>query len=210
MPFDIESFARLRPRLYHLTARTNAQRILRDKVIHPASDLFLQSHRRDLLAQRRKSSINVEVGNEQVHVRDQAPLHEGNTALQDGWSFSDLVSYLNQHVFFWPGDQDGPITYGRNHFARYASEDAVVLVFDSMELLTVNGFDAAAFSKCNSGSPRYNKGRPGSRGRDTFLPAASYAGTPGTVAEVVFRRNVSLKGLEIHSGPVARFVSEAS
>ena len=67
---------------------------------------------------RRPQPVRLDLGGRIVEVRDQAPLHKGNLHFDEGWSMARLVEYLNGHVFFWPGGADGPIDYGRRHWAR--------------------------------------------------------------------------------------------
>ena len=123
-------------------------------------------------------------------LRDQAPLREGNAALDGGWTFADLVEDLNGRVFFWPGTERRPIPDGQRHFERYADESIAVLMVDTTALFAANG--GATFCRYNSGSPRWSGGRPSPRGPGTFVAAADAPFTAGQVVEVTFRNTVVL------------------
>lgn len=198
MPLTPAALTRLRPTLFHLTARANLPIIERTRRLRPAVDIFAAAGTPHLSRTRRPRSVVVDCEGQAIHVRDQAPLYEKNCGLAEGWVFADLVRHLNEHVFFWPGG-DKPITQGLNHFGRYKGEDAVVLVLPTEQVFAANA--APRFSACNSGSPRHKPvngvGVPGPRGPDTFRLADDFDGTPGKVVEVVFRGPVSLEGVEM-------------
>ncbi|MFI4915863.1 MAG: DUF7002 family protein [Phycisphaerales bacterium JB060] len=207
MQFMLADYLRLRPTLFHLTARANLPLIERTRRLRPAVDIFAAAGMGHLSRTRRAESVVVECGGQAIHVRDQAPLFEKNCGLAEGWTFADLVQHLNEHVFFWPGG-DKPIQQGLNHFGRYAKDDCVVLVLPTEQVFTAN--PEPRFSACNSGSPRHKavngKGVPGPRGPDTFRLAHDFDGTPGKVVEVVFRGPVSLEGVEMRVEEPGAFV----
>ncbi|CAG1010985.1 hypothetical protein PHYC_03975 [Phycisphaerales bacterium] len=196
MPLASVRFASLRPFLYHLTARRNLDRILAGpRLLAPTMDLLKAAGRLELLRQRRRAHVPIVIGGQTVVVRDQAPLHAGNIAFQDGFALEDLVEMLNLLVYFWPGAEDGPIIYGSRHFQRYQDEDAVVLKIPLLSLREANPLLCPQFSSCNSGSPRCNPVRgKAPRGPRTFLPASSFEGTASDVVEVVFAQAVLLPG----------------
>jgi len=103
MPFTLDRFSKLRPCLFHLTATVNVSRIVRDGLLCPASATLKDGGRTELLRERRAEGVEICVGTETVHLRDQRPLHGGNMALQGGWSLEDVIQELNHRVFFWPG-----------------------------------------------------------------------------------------------------------
>jgi hypothetical protein len=206
MPFELASIIRLRPRLYHLTATANANRIRSNQRIDSASRLFQQAGLQGETAQRRPSGKWIQCDGDAVHIRDQAPLHRGNIELQDGWDFERLVTHLNNHVFFWPGGVDGPIVYGIRHFQRYASDDAVVLVLNTREVLEANPFSGPFFCQYNSGSPRCSGGQRSPRGPKTFQSSQTFPHSPGQVIEVTFRDTVSLRGCEVIQRRTADFL----
>ena len=66
-----------------------------------AATLLRLGGRADLVRKRRatRTGRTVRVDNEEVHVRDQAPLHRGNMVLLGGWGFEDFIEHLNSFVF---------------------------------------------------------------------------------------------------------------
>lgn len=192
MAFTHEQFCTLRPHLYHLTSRTNLARIQRERKLDSADSLFRLANRTELIGVQRREHQTIVIGDESVQIRDQAPLFAGNVAFTSRWSFEDLVTHLNGHVFFWPGNADGPIPSGVRHFERYRSEDPVVLVMNTSEVIAANASNPPRFSVYNSGSPRCTGGRKSPRGPETFLSAQKIDTTPGGVIEVTFYRGVNL------------------
>lgn len=197
MPLNLESFINLRPRLFHLTHRHNADRITKCLGLHAANHLFRRADQTSSSRIRRREGMWIECDGERVHVRDQSPLHRGNVLLDTNWSFEDLVEHLNDHVFFWPGDARGPISYGRRYFQRYSSNDAVVLTLDTREVFRTNSSPGPKFSKYNSGSPRCTRGRRSPRGAGTFVLAEAFRYRPSEVIEVVFPQAVDLRNCSI-------------
>jgi hypothetical protein len=191
-----DAFTQLRPFAYHLTARANLPAIKRARRIDPAASLFARANRPDLLRTRRRGMTAIAVGDEQVIIRDQDPLHPGSSALTEGFSFDDLVELLNSFVYFWPGTAKGPNDRGRSHFARYAkTEDAVVIRIPTASLFAANPTLTPHASAYNSGSPRCNPqagGRKSPRGPDTFLPFPAFSHTPSKVIELTFNAPVIL------------------
>lgn len=192
MGFDLTRFAEARPRLYHLTARANLDGILRTGRLEAARVLMERAGDMSMLRQRRREHYRLRVDGREVVLRDQKPLHRGNIAFEGGFGFEDVVEALNRRVFFWPGDEEGPIDYGRRHFGRYGGEDCVVLVVPTAALLEANPDVQAEFCRFNSGSPRCTGGRGAPRGPRTFLPAHECPFSPGAVKEVTFREFVRL------------------
>jgi hypothetical protein len=130
-----------------------------------------------------------------IWLRDQAPLHRGNIALESGFTFEDHILALNSRVYFWPGNDSGPIDYGRRHFERYRHEDVVVLVMPLVSTITVNPGVPPELSSCNSGSPRCNPHVPGNkalRGPSTFRTPDRFEGTASEVVEVTFAAAIRL------------------
>lgn len=193
---DIDKFIAVRPRLYHLTARSNLPLIQRTGCLQTAAH-FLEQTGTNLLRMRRKESQVVVVEGDRIHLRDQAPLHAGNVKFDEGWTFEMLVEHLNRHVFFWPGTEAGPIEHGRRHFARYAREDNVILRLETACLFRANPQLSPRFSAYNSGSPRCSGGKRSPRGLGTFSEAGDFVRTPGAVVEVVFPGRVTLPSSEL-------------
>jgi hypothetical protein len=188
---ELAHYLRLRPRLFHLTARGNLDLIRDRNELLPASVLMAEAQCTQRLCVRRRTAEIVRVEGHEVNLRDQAPLHRGNIRFQGGWSFEEFVAHLNSHVFFWPGG-DRPIPYGIRHFSRYRDDPCVVLVADASALIDVNPGLTPKFCRYNSGSPRCSGGLGSPRGTDTFLPAQRFEHAPSRVVETVFDAPVRL------------------
>jgi hypothetical protein len=182
---ELETFIRLRPFAYHLTAREHAAQIRRDGVILCATEILRRAGRATESSRRRRGPTYVRVNEDTFVVRDQDPLNEGHIAFEHGWDLPRLCGLLNCFVFFWPGGPDGPIPAGVNHFVRYAEENPEVLRVSTRDLVVANAA-SVRFSRCNSGSPRSNPvtGKA-PRGATTFLDADRFDGSPGSVVELV-------------------------
>jgi hypothetical protein len=205
MPFSLERFQVLRPRLFHLTAKQNVARILQLGLLFPASELMRAAKQEHLVRERRKMSVEIALDGTVVHIRDQAPLHKGNTDLKDLEAFERFVEELNSRVFFWPGNESSPIPSGMRHFARYASEACSVLAIPTEHLFRANASRVPEFCRFNSGSPRCSRGNHAPRGLGTFLPAIGFPGTPSSVVEVTYRAPVKLPMDHVRVLPVSRF-----
>lgn len=178
MPLNLHRLAILRPYLYHLTAQQNLTRIRSTGELRCATALLDEAGLPHHSRVRRKDHLELSTG---ILVRDQKPLLSGAIAFEEGWGIERFVAHVNDHVFFWPGNADGPITAGMNHYARYAPEHPVILRFriDEAALATL------CFSRYNSGAPRCSGGKYSPRGSQTYLPADRFNGTPSEVTEVV-------------------------
>lgn len=192
MSFDLDRYAKLRPFLYHLTASENVEGICATKRLYSAANMLASAGRLDLMRVRRKKHEVIPVDRQRVWLRDQFPLRAGNADLADSWSFEDLVKHLNQRVFFWPGTDDGPIHYGRSHFARYAHERPTILRVRFESLRKANPERTPLFCPYNSGAPRCSYGLKAPRGPDTFLAAEHFHRTASRVAEVTFLDHIKL------------------
>jgi hypothetical protein len=184
--FTIEQFAELRPFLYHITARANLPRLRRTMHLEPTAALLHAANRSDLLRTRRTESLAVQVAGETVVLKDQHPLVAANIDLPIGWEFGDFVQYLNEHVFFWPGDAICAVAAGRRLLTHYADEDVAVLRVRVQALLDLNPEATPLFCPFNSGAPRQQRGKPVERGPDLFRPAAKARRRPHEVVEVAF------------------------
>ena len=195
MALDPVRFARLRPVLWHLTAASNLPAIRRDGALLSPARLAPGS---DAVTRGRVTLTPVEsAGRGCVILRDQQPLRESAFALADGYRFEDLLSSMNDRVFFWQGDPDGPIAYGRRHFAKYDGTDIAVLRVPTAPLLSRASVE---LSRVNSGAAGRYPGQS-RRGPDTFTPAAAWAHTPGAVVEVTVRDRVVLPtGTQVSHG----------
>ena len=210
MPFTIDHFIRARPSLYHLTSRSNLARIQRTKQLHPASHILTAGGQGHLLAVRRRQHTEVQIEGETVHVRDQAPFHQGNVAFDGGWTLADFIQDLNSHVFFWPGTADRAIDYAHRHFARYADEQPIVLRLRLAAVVRRNPGLEPLFCKFNSGSPRCSYGNKSPRGPDTFASCGNAQFSRGQVVEVTFRGALALPDeceyADSYNGPWSRLL----
>ena len=202
MPFDSESFAARRPYLFHLTARRNVDPIRASRRLHSMVVLARKAGRGDLLDVRRREHVRLSVEGKEVHIRDQAPLHEKNMCLEDGWTFPQFVRHLNERVFFWPGGASGPIPYGLRHFGRYREERPVLLRIPTEDLFAANHGVRPLYCRYNSGSPRWSRGVASPRGPSTFSPSEQATFPPASVVEVAFVRGAVLpSSSELGNGP---------
>ena len=183
-----QSFAALRPYLYHLTAASNVGRICRMRRLDCAATLLRLGGCADLVRKRRatRTGRTVRVDNEEVHVRDQAPLHRGNMVLLGGWGFEDFIEHLNSFVFFWPGTNQGTSAYGVRHFCRNAREQPALIRVPTADTLAKNCSASPRFCSYNSGAPRCTKGRGSPRGPNTFAYGERFDRRPSGVVEVVY------------------------
>ena len=181
MAFALQRLIELRPHLYHLTAASNLSSIVKTKSLRSADLLLADAGMMEQSSQRRLDHLNFRHGHDSVQIRDQKPLIEGAIDFEEGWNISRLVQFINQHVFFWPGNHAGPIGAGVNHFERYRSEAPVILRLATADLLD----KGLKFSRYNSGAPRCSGGRYSPRGSMTYVPALNFLGTASEVVEVV-------------------------
>ena len=184
MPFDLGRFQRLRPFLYHLTARENLCRIRRSRSLECSARLFDAAGRSELKRKHRRDGCRLKIGKEKVHIRDQSPLHERSIKLEG--LFDEFIECLNGLVFFWPGTEEGPKPPGRRHFERYRNEHPVLVRIRTKELFEANGRYKPLFCCYNSGAPRWSRGKPSPRRPEIFSEAASAPFTAGKVVETVY------------------------
>jgi hypothetical protein len=189
---DIDRYAKLRPYLYHLTDNSNLDRIREEKMLSCAAKLMRRAGRTDLLRTRRLNHEPIEVDGSLVSLRDQKPLLSKHMDMTGGFKFEDFVGLLNTMVFFWPGDDEGPIRSGESHFAHYAAECPAILRCRFQSLISANSSAVPLFCPYNSGAPRTVNGRKSPRGRDTFLKAFDFPRTPSADVEVTFKEKAAL------------------
>jgi hypothetical protein len=183
----ITDLLKIRPFLYHLTASENLPSILENRELLSVRSILERGNRPDLLRTRRQQHEKIIVAGTHYLLRDQLPLRQGNVNLDDGVEFEEFVELLNTLVFFWPGNDSGPIQMGLNHFLHYADEQPVVLRVAFDALLDANPGVMLKFATVNSGAPRCNpKVGKGIRGLSTFVSLPYFRGTAGEVKEVVF------------------------
>jgi hypothetical protein len=190
--FTISQFAELRTYLYHVTARENLVRLRRTMRLEPTALLLQAAGRSDLLRVRRERTTAVRINGDEVVLKDQRPLIAANAALPPNWEFGDLVQYLNEHVFFWPGDALAAVAAGRRLLAHYADAGVVVLRVRLNAVLELNPDAVPLFCPYNSGAPRQHRGNPVPRGPDLFRPAGEARRRRHEIIEIGFRSAVSL------------------
>lgn len=188
MALDTCRLSRLRPYLYHLTARQNLPAIVRCRELHCSRFLLNAAGLGHLATTRRIDHLSIAVGAGRLLLRDQKPLAAGAIAFEAGWTLERFVEHINEHVFFWPGTSAGPIPAGKNHFARYDREMPVVIRFATDDAVQ----SALSYCRYNSGAPRCSGGKYSPRGSNTYLPAARFPGSPSDVIEVVAHGSVAL------------------
>ena len=175
--------------------------------LRSASQILIAGGRTAEVGQKRAVGWHVDTGEGRIHLRDQAPLHAGNIDFGEGWSFSDVVELLNQHVYFWPGDDEGPIPYGQRHFERYRNEAPAILRVRTSDLIDVAG-DRLRLCAYNSGAPRCSGGRKSPRGGDTFDRPSSFSRPASGVVEIVVEGQVTLPDyVEAGSEPSGPFAA---
>ena len=104
MAFDLDLLVAAYPFLYHLTAAKNMARVWRRRQLQSAATLMQLANSLDLwLETRRPAHVPLDIGGEQVLLRNQAPLHACNVRFEGGWNLPRLVLQLNSRMFFWPG-----------------------------------------------------------------------------------------------------------
>jgi hypothetical protein len=201
----IDRFVASAPFLYHLTSGCNLNRIRETRRLESAAMLFAAAGQASLVGQRRRGHHVIPLGGALLQLRDQVPLHEGAIDFETGWDLARFVAHVNEHVFFWPGTESGPVRSGLNHFKRYEAERPRLLRAPLRDLLDKNPGSSPLVCRFNSGAPRVSRGLRSPRGQNTYADASQFHGTPSDVVEVVFRGAVllpdSVEGALNYQGP---------
>jgi hypothetical protein len=201
MSFDLKTYARLRPVLYHLTARTNLPGIRAERRLWSAASLLIAANLEADVRVRRTGLKTITLAGRDVVLRDQIPLKKGNIAFAEGCKFADVVEILNRRVFFWAGDENGPAgrakSYGQRHFETYENERPAILQIRFESLMRVNAHQTPLFCQFNSGAPRCSSayratGCKVPRGPDSFRSGANFPLGAAAVVEVTFMDHVDL------------------
>jgi hypothetical protein len=154
------------------------------------------------IKEKRTDILTVSFEGDNLDLRDQAPLYRGKTRLEGGWTFEKLIAELNERVFFWPGWEDGAISYGVRHFERYRQDKPAILRVRTEDLFDANKKLTPHFCKYNSGSPRTTKGLGSPRGPSTFIDCSQAPFPPANVVEVTYRGSIALPDLiELSDSP---------
>ncbi len=192
MLLDLNEFARLRPYLYHITALENLSSVRRTRRLEPASALMRRAGRGDLVRWKRHVSVALAFDGASVVLKDQSQLIEENLALHRDWTFADYIEYMNDHVFFWPGTDRGPVKSGVELPYHGNGTVAVTIRMPFAGLLAANPAVEPLFCSVNSGAHRERGSRRTPRGPHLFRNALNFSRRPRDVVEVAFREAVAL------------------
>jgi hypothetical protein len=191
MPFSEARFVEIRPYLYHSTCGTNLEAIRHARQLLSATSLMAKAQQPVAETARRPKPELLHSGHE-IWLQTQRQLHKGNIALDDGFTFENLLSLLNSKIFFWPGTSSGPIPCGLRHLKGNDWPSAAVLLRVRTQKMLESANSPVEFCAYNSGSPRRVDGRKSPRGPHTFAPARSFERNAGKVVEVVFSQRADL------------------
>ena len=178
MPFELNTYSRLRPTVWHLTHRENLARIRDVGEILPAS--LLLTTQSDC---PRRGDV---IGKCGVRIRNQDLLNEASVQL-DTWTFSGFIQELNGRVFFWSGNSMAPVRAGQRAREKYATDAVLRIPF-----VDLAKDHTPEFTRCNSGATRMQKGKPIRRGPSTFQSATTAPFRPAEVVEVTVVGRVRL------------------
>jgi hypothetical protein len=192
MELDLHAFARLRPYLYHVTALENLTSVRRTRRLEPAAAIMRRAGRGDLVRWRRPFPVTLLCDGETIVLKDQALLIEEQVSLFRDWSFADFVEYMNDHVFFWPGTDRGPVKSGVELPYHESGTASVTLRIPFDDVLAANPTALPLFCSVNSGAQREQGSRRVSRGPRLFRSALAFSRRPSDVVEVAFRSAVTL------------------
>jgi hypothetical protein len=200
MAFQLGDFVQLRPFVYHVTSKENLPGLRQTGIIRTTLNLVTAAERLDLARQRRKEYVIIDTPDGSIVLKDQKPLIENATELFEGWSFDDLIFYLNSFVYFWPGTDRGPINSGQRLLDHYEADAPAVLRISTPDLFNANRASVPVFSAFNSGATRYNKGKRAFRGPDLFTSADIFPRRASEVIELGYKVDVTLpKTTEVRS-----------
>lgn len=209
MPFNIQRFIDIRSWLYHVTDRANLPRLKRLRTIETAAELLrLAGKEKEWLRVLRDEPLRLTIDGETAVLKDQGKLSFASTALL-GCTEGDFIEYLNQHVFFWPGRDDGAIGSGQRmelHYEqdgikniesiickeRYSPLAPAILRVPTAALFDANRDQPPLFCDFNSGAPRHQPGGRVPRHLKMFVSCGDCPRAAGDVVEVVFRAAVTL------------------
>jgi hypothetical protein len=192
MPFEIKEFWQRRPFAYHLTSRANASLLEPGAQLMPARFVLEQGGMQDQVRKRRKEELSVRIGTRHIVLKDQKPLIVKNAELEDGWDGEDFIAHLNEHVFFWPGTEMGPVKHGQRLIGAYDRKDSLILRIPTVDLLEANAELVPLFCAYNSGAPRKSAGKASPRGPGLFSEASAFPRSAAQVVELVFQGTVRL------------------
>lgn len=192
MLLDLDEFAHLRPYLYHITALENLPSVRRTRRLEPASALMRRAGRGDLVRWKRHVPVALAFDGATVLLKDQSQFIEENLALRREWTFADYIEYMNDHVFFWPGTDRGPVKSGVELPYHGNGSMPVTIRVPFAGMLDANPAVEPLFCSVNSGARREPGSRRTPRGPHLFRNALNFSLRPRNVVEVAFRQAVEL------------------
>lgn len=190
MGFRLEEFVTWSPYIYHVTRSANLARLRRTRALMSAGELLRLAGRLDLLCERRAADVVLAIEGETVILRDQARLVLRSLELAEDVSVEDCVEYLNQWVFLWPGELDGPRGRAKALLEADRASDAALLRFRTRDLLVTNPDVVLHFCDRNSGAARHHSGKKAQRNLHMHRRAGLFRGSPSGVVEVAVEKAV--------------------
>ena len=191
-PVNLEPIIIYWTHCYHVTAVVNLRGIRHLRVLFPASTLFRKMERSELLSCRRTHDVQLRFQNQEILVRNQAPLDPDHIDLGSAEKFEEYVACLNTHVFFWPGTASGPTPDGVRMFRRTAGVKSAMIRVPSRSLMEANEGSMVHLSTCNTGASWIGEGKKSQRGIGIFQRAESFSEPPDRIQEILFRGSVNL------------------
>jgi hypothetical protein len=192
LPVNLEPIATHWTHCYHVTAVVNLRGIRRSRVLQPAATLFRRTEQSHLLSCRRTHDVQLRFQNQEILVRNQAPLDPDQIDLGFRETFEEYVACLNSHVFFWPGTAAAPTLDGVRMFRRTARVKSAMIRVPTRSLLEANEGSIVHLSTCNTGASWVSEGKKSQRGIGVFQWAESFAEPPERIEEIMFRGSVNL------------------
>lgn len=161
----LQDWHRLRPYLYHFAPLRNIREVIRRREMLSATRIVQLALSYDptqlaepevFLSTPRNSSFPLRIGREEADLfvlNDQLPMTRGNCFANLDCTPQEFVATLNNLVFFWPGNAEGPRTKGRHASSfrsRYPQFAAIRFRFADVH----NRIATLKFCGCNSGAPQ--------------------------------------------------------
>lgn len=198
---EVEAFQQLRPFLWHLTTRDNWISVRKradggDYTLSSTATLHAEASSPGFKLGEARSecqTLSLPWGN--ALIRDQAQLvnSEKQLGFPEDWDLGRYCGWLNEFVFFWPGNQDGPVTpAGKKHFRYHLRKSEVKLTFLKVDAeKAVNAYDGdVLFSSGSLGAPSGRK-KIVPRGPSALVTAGEIE-VPSKVVEIAFRDELVL------------------
>jgi hypothetical protein len=136
--------------------------------------------------------VRLHFQNQEILVRNQAPLDPDHIEFGSAETFEEYVACLNTHVFFWPGTASGPTLDGVRMFQRTVGVKSAMIRVPTYSLFEANEGSIVHVSTCNTGASWVHEGKKSQRGIGVFQRAESFADPPERIEEIMFRGSVNL------------------